>query len=318
MNKSKYILNSISVLSGEMIENQGEDSYSYKVSCTQGYAGVFDGCGGTGARRYEAFGSHTGAYIASRAAALSANEWWKQYHTSTLSADDLTGNIQKKLAVLKEKSSDSAGGIALKGSLISKSFPTTASLIAFDFQDDPLSTFIWAGDSRGYILDCYGLSQVTRDDIDGAADAYQNIESDARVSNVINADKPFVLHEKGIRMELPAVLITATDGCFSYYQTPMEFEYLLLSTLVNAKSIYDWEKKLSQYLSRQASDDYTLIALVCGFHKFKDIRAYFKDRLRELHNGCIGKIQQARKSGTDADIEALWEQYKGMYYRYEY
>ena len=48
---------------------EGEDSLSFDFRRDVGFMAVCDGCGGLGARRYPAFGQHTGAYVAARVAA---------------------------------------------------------------------------------------------------------------------------------------------------------------------------------------------------------------------------------------------------------
>lgn len=315
--KRTYTLNSFSVISGEMIDEKGEDSYSCKCTDKKGFIGVFDGCGGIGGKRYEKFDFHTGAYLASRAAALATHEWWSQYNTGELAITLLKENISDKLQILKKLGESVPGQISLKGSLSSKSFPTTASIVTYDFRGEPSCTFIWAGDSRGYILDKDGLCQVTKDDIDSDGDAYSNIEGDARLSNLISADKEYYLHEKKISLSAPCVLVSSTDGCFSYFQTPMEFEYLLLSTLMFSNSIYEWETKMKKYLYKQASDDYTMAVLICGFHKFKEIKLYFGNRFQRLKNYYINPLFTARKTNSDIDIGILWKEFRGLYYRYE-
>lgn len=107
--KRVYTLNSLSVISGEMIEGKGEDSYSYRCKEKKGFIGVFDGCGGIGGKRYERFDYHTGAYLASRGVALATLEWWSQYNTSELSIAPLIENISGKLQILK-KLGDSVAG----------------------------------------------------------------------------------------------------------------------------------------------------------------------------------------------------------------
>jgi len=315
--KINYLLSSFFVVSGEMIEGQGEDSYSYEHTANKGFVGVFDGCGGTGAKRYEKFNSYTGAYLASRMAAYATQEWWKASMGNDLNTDYLYENIQKRFYTLKKMSENNSANITLKGSLSSKTFPTTASIITYDFSKKPVCNYIWAGDSRGYILDRFGLCQVTQDDIDSGGDAYDNIENDARVNNVINADEVFFLNQKEIALHDPCIVFAATDGCFSYIHTPMEFEYLLLTTLLSSNSIYDWEIKLKRYLHKRASDDYTITVLICGFRKFKDIKLYYRERLHQLNREYISKLMTARNNGDTADIHMLWKQYKGLYYRYE-
>lgn len=316
-NKKNYSLSSFFMVAGEMIEGKGEDSYSYAYTDKKGFIGVFDGCGGTGSRRYPVFDSHTGAFLASRIAAYTTRKWWNISTDKNPDIHMLYEDLHENISVFKEIGEKNSHDKVLKGSLSEKTFPTTAVIITYDLSDKPLCKFIWAGDSRGYLLDRYGLCQVTDDDIDSDSDAYDNIESDARVNNVINADTEFYLHQKEVTLQEPCLVLAATDGCFSYIHTPMEFEHLLLSALCLSDSIYEWEKGLKQHLQRQASDDYTLAVLIFGFKKFKDIKSYYRKRLYTLNKEYISKLCAAKETGDNTCIDILWEQYKGWYYRYE-
>lgn len=317
--KNKFNVNIITTVAGEMIAGHGEDSYAYHYANKKGFVGVFDGCGGTGGKSYNAYGGYTGAYIASRVAAVSMLEWWKAGLTQALPVESLKSLIEKRLKTLKEKDTSAEQTGMLKGSLSKKDFPTTASAVTFDFTATPTCNFLWAGDSRGYVLDSKGLSQVTKDDVDADVDAFSNIESDARVSNVINAGVDFYINSKTISLNAPAIVFVATDGCFSYYETPMEFEHLMLSTLMAAESVADWEKKLNALLRAQASDDYTLGLIVCGFSRFKDIKPYFAPRYAHLKDHYMAKIKAARGGSQSGGgtVNTLWQEYKETYYRYE-
>ena len=46
----------------------GEDSFMRSLGADSAIVGVFDGCGGLGARTYPGLGKHTGAYLSARAA----------------------------------------------------------------------------------------------------------------------------------------------------------------------------------------------------------------------------------------------------------
>lgn len=315
--KKNYSLSSFFVVSGEMIDGKGEDSYSYEYTDKKGFIGVFDGCGGIGAKRYPFFNSHTGAFLASRIVAYTTQKWWNVSSAENPNINMLYEKLRENISVFKKIGEEQSQNTVLKGSLSEKSFPTTAVIITYDFTDKPICKYIWAGDSRGYLLDRYGLCQVTSDDIDSDGDAYENIEGDAKVKNVINADKEFHLNQKEITLSEPCIVFAATDGCFSYIHTPMEFEYLLLSSLCLSDSIYDWEKKLKLHLHKQASDDYTMTVLIFGFKRFKDIKSYYRKRLHKLKKEYISKLSLAREKDDSTKIDVLWKQYKGLYYRYE-
>ena len=310
MDNQQFSLNTLFVVSGEMISEHGEDFYSYKYSTSNGFIGVFDGCGGIGARKYPEFDNYTGAFLASRATALAALDWWTN---SNLSADCLKNTIVRNLSELKQQTSNN---LILKGSLSQKSFPTTASIISFDFSMKCQCDCFWIGDSRGYILDDTGLAQITKDDIDGNIDAFANINTDSCLKNVINADSPFEINHRMLTLNTPALLIVATDGCFAYYETPMEFEYAILSSLLKADSISDWKNNMHDIFQEQASDDYTLAIAVYGYRSYQELQEKLKSRHTFIHNTYILPLQNYREKEISLDVEHLWDEYRRSYYRY--
>ena len=52
------------------------------------------------------------------------------------------------------------------------------------------------------------------------------------------------INVKKIRIEHPCIIMAATDGCFGYLKSPMEFEKLLLDTLLAGESIVQWQNAL--------------------------------------------------------------------------
>ena len=207
-----------------------------------------------------------------------------------------------------------AGGIQIGGSL-RKSFPTTVSIVAMQplAQHALQCEFLWAGDSRGYILDQQGLSQLTRDDLDADVDAFENLQQDARLVNLANADRAFTVHCRQLTVQQPALILTATDGGFAYFKTPMEFEYVLLETLHQAHSPQDWEQRLDTILKSQAGDDYTLLIAGFGFRSFQQMQQHFDNRLAALKKRYIFPSVDA---APDV-LQALWLHYKKSYYRWD-
>ena len=107
--------------------------------------------------------------------------------------------------------------------------PTTISGITITNDEDCLSaTYIWGGDSRGYIIDANGISQVTEDDVN-SEDAFTNITDNSIMNNRIHGaarKELFTLHSTTINMKEKCILLCATDGCYDYFNSPMVFEYL--------------------------------------------------------------------------------------------
>ena len=228
----------------EKIPENGEDSYLYLFLKKTGVVGVFDGCGGSGARQYERFKRKTGAYMASRTVSAAFRDWFVEFmEGNTSDSKNYSELLQRIVEYLSICQKIGGSATALKGSL-AKIFPTTAAVITFIEDSAGINaTCLWAGDSRCYLLDTEGLKQLTEDDL-GGFDAMENLSADGVLTNTISLSKKFEIHQKNLTVSGPAILFTATDGCFGYVSTPMEFEHLLLDTLLKSKSVEEWEKIL--------------------------------------------------------------------------
>ena len=309
-------LDCIAVVFKEKIEGLGEDSFCYAVNENGTMLGVFDGCGGAGAKEYPAFGNKSGAYMASRAAAGAARNWFTQTYTRSEAdtarcAGTLKEAINAALAVCKDNCGAGAG-TKMKGSLF-KAFPTTAAIaICSSESGEMYADIFWAGDSRVYMLDGCGLAQLTADDLSGDIDAYENISNDAVLTNVINSSADFTIHSRRVRLNMPCVVFCASDGCFGYIPSPMEFEYMLLDALDRAASVTEWEDLIGGQLAETSGDDYTLAAGVFGYGSFDALKEHFSARAEELYRSYIEPLE----SGGTSTADELWQEYRENYYRF--
>ena len=295
----------------EKIAGNGEDSYLYFADRNGGIAGVFDGCGGSGAKRYEKFQGKTGAYMASRAVSGATKDWFQSVLNGEDSADNAE-SLKIKIKTYLELCKKIGGSkSAFKGSL-SKDFPTTAAVIlATAAKEQVQATCMWAGDSRCYKLDSEGLKQLTEDDIAGF-DAMENLSADAAITNAISASKDFLIHQKAITLSTPCILFAATDGCFGYFSTPMEFEFLLLSTLLEADTVAEWEAKISAVLQEVAGDDYTISGMSLGFGTFANLKKAFIKRCDYLSEHYISGLQEK----SQEEKVSMWQIYRINYSEY--
>ncbi|MDD3219251.1 MAG: hypothetical protein PHC41_10565 [Lachnospiraceae bacterium] len=297
----------------EKIPDKGEDSYLLSLNEKAGVVGVFDGCGGIGARRYQEYESRTGAYIASRAVAEGVYNWFQQFYDhlpkgNSHYSEQIKAVIDKQLQLY---SSGVQKKSVLKGGM-QKEFPTTVSMCVIKPVKNKIAlNFLWSGDSRGYMLGKTGLYQITKDDVDGE-NAMSNIKNDGVLTNVVSASKPYVLHEKVVMLSNPAMVITATDGCFGYLPSPMDFEFCILDSLMAAENMLEWKDNLKSVFKEFTGDDYTFCAVLLNFSGFSDIKAYYKKRYEEMTE----KYMIPLKNAEDEQKDELWDTYRKTYEKY--
>lgn len=311
-------------LSVPVIKDQGEDaggSYLSEDGCT---FAVFDGCGGSGGKKYAAFNGKTGAYISSRICCRTYFRWYRWFlkQNVVLGGETIGGQLplmkkqfQRILGnCLKYASSYEHGEDEVSGTLI-KDFPTTMSAVLCDYYDDIFSAgFIWAGNSRSYILRQNGIAQVTVDDIVGTGDAMDCLRKDPPLSNFLSADGGFELRGIHYELALPVILITATDGCFDYFPSPMHFEYMLVSMMAEAHSYDEWRRGLQSILTKNSADDFSMVIGCFGYVDFETMKNGFQPRLRYLWQNYIEPLTRDYESQADA----LWMKYKPGYYRRDF
>ena len=336
-------------------EGAGEDAPPIAISDhpTRGLIGVFDGLGGAGGETVELDDgpARTNAWMASRRASDIMLEVYKQLigrmHTaqSAPNSGDLSGqNVELsenrppfdfteelKRALHEDltryAAEIGAGGSGRLKSKLIKTLPTTMAICMFDLSSREY-TAIWAGDSRVYCLNPnrdVGLQQVTTDHLKTNPDAMQNLTRDAIMSNCVSASADFVLEERQLTMPSPCVLIAATDGCFGYVHTPLQFEYMLLSSMQEAQSFPEWGERLKAAIIQVTGDDATLAAFAIGWPDFATCRKHFEDRFqwcakrvnaldakRDLAGRLEKDLGQAREELATL-LQEQWEEYRRVY-----
>lgn len=298
------------LICNDKIEGKGEDSGFEAYTCEAGIMGAFDGCGGLGAKKCAAISDKTEAYLASRAVGGAVKQW---FYSNALdgycwNVGTLKEQIVSNLELCQSHSGES--GLKLRGSMM-RPFPSTIAMITFQIAERKLlSHHIWAGDSRTYVLDKNGLGQISSDDIKGE-DAMSNLTRDGALTNMISVDKHFELHSAKYVPMHPCIMFCATDGCFGYVSSPMEFELMILSTLVNADNVDAWKKELSKDIFNRSGDDQTIAIAAFGFEDFAELKSYYEDRYQ-----AIKKIVDKFDNGNPDEKEMIWETYKPNYYRH--
>ena len=311
-------VDSIFVVGGEMIDNNGEDSFAYALNDECGFIGVFDGCGGIGSRKYEVYSDKTGAYIASHVCSETMLDWFGEFSASgrEISANNIKyicDSLKERFTNELDSYEDEAGAVAIKGSL-AKKLPTTASLVMFTSNDSKMyAAYVWAGDSRGFVLNESGLTQVTTDDIEVEGDAMENLSNDSKLTNMVCAGGDFHFNNRILTDVDKGMFITATDGFFSYFSTPMEFEFMIVDTLLVSDSVASWKVNLCEFIKKYTADDYTMGVTVFGYKSFKALKKAYVSR----HAFLVERYIKPLETLSDEEKVALWNEYKTNYYRGE-
>jgi hypothetical protein len=302
----------------EAVPEEGEDATTAGVNAQGGFLCVADGCGGLGARRAGMPAGRTEAYHAARIAAECARDWAELLTGKPLPAcaaearepaQALETLLTTRLSAFRALHPATAPS-AVIATRFARSMPA-ALCVALAQTAGPCAlraAFFWAGDCRGYALTPAGLCLCTSDHLAGSPDPMENLLRDARLSNLVSADGNFRIDAFGAELPLPCVLLTVTDGAYSYLPTPMEFEFLLLSTLCKAVNLRSWKRRLLGALSRVAGDDATLSLACYGFESFSMLQAAFAPRRKLLQTAFITPVR--RRRFTPAYTGERWAEYR--------
>jgi len=302
----------------EKVPGQGEDSFCYSFCDTAGLLGAFDGCGGVGARTHAFYSGHTEAYMASRFCAGVFYDYFRKSFPCAQNAMNLTKEvfaprISQRLIDFEPPKDET--GFLIKGSSV-RTLPSTAAVALIQKNKDGSMwvTAIWAGDSRVYVMDSNGLAQLTIDDTT-VTDPMVNIYEDGILKNILCSDKPVNLHCKTVEMCGPFIVFSATDGCFGYLSTPMEFEGVLLETLLKTNCVADWESGLEKTIGSVAGDDHTLCLAAYGYGSYQNLQESFTDRYSHLEKNYLIPVANIPVENRE-DRFALWNSYRDNYMRY--
>jgi hypothetical protein len=319
------------------VAGQGEDADPIlRVGPDLGLLAVFDGMGGAGGTVYETpDGPRTGAYLAARVARDAVERRMLELigpawildgpATAEELATTLRAALADRLTELKAPTS------ALRSKLV-RALPTTMALVALQRMETGGSTYachaFWAGDSRAYVLHPeHGISQLTTDDLRSGGDALHNLTDDSPMSNTVSADTEFAIRHRQVELAVPFIAVAATDGCFHYVRSPMHFEHLLLSTLLDAKDPDDWRSALQTRIAAVTGDDAAMALLGLGAD-LDGFRELFAARAAELNERYVAPLdalddEVARAEQALAELRQrraarkteLWRDYKPGYER---
>ena len=302
---------------GEINHGRGEDAAVHNLgNDSDFFFAVMDGCGGAGGKQYAKASDWTGAKLSATHVGQILFDWFTCPANRELPLLQARDSI--KNAIVGELSSVEkyvSGGDTMILSSLSRILPTTLVMVTGHQTDKEtiVLRYYWVGDTRGYILysdgSDAGLRQITRDDIRDDLDPYEDLTKDGLLKNMINLSKDFPIHSIERTVSRRCLVFAATDGCFSYFRSPIELEWTLLDTLENSAAPQEWEESLSNRLGALSQDDYTLSLVALKFADFKDIKSAFRARWKALR-GVVETIDHAT---TPEDYFAVWEKYRPLF-----
>lgn len=292
-----------------VLPENGEDCFGLVGKALLSAACVADGCGGLGSRRYPALDNRTGAYAAARLAVHVFKKWVDEY--SSIPSDEAVKSLEEKLEQTFQRTAAekcAVEGIRIVGSM-QRRLPTTFCAALMGEED---VCFLWAGDSRGYVLDADGLHQCTGDHLKGVADPFENLYLDRPLSRYLSADTEMKLDISRIKLlRKPCAVILATDGVYGALPTPMEMEMLLWDTLKGASDWNGWKQKLKKVVAHNAQDDATLVVIPCGTNDFAVFTQALLPRRDALQKQFITPVR--RKKGNMDFARERWQSYRENY-----
>lgn len=169
--------------------------------------------------------------------------------------------------------------------------PTTLAMALYRECEDMIDVFvIWAGDSRVYLLSPdWGLQQITRDDVEGEFDAMSSLGTSNMNNSISGEGKDrFVLNYS--RYSFPnqngMILFAASDGCFDYLATPMDFEYLLERSIgemsQNDELCLIGDNISKFYQGNQLKDDTTIAGVIFGNLNCRELKERYENRFCQV------------------------------------
>ncbi|WKX73097.1 serine/threonine protein phosphatase [Streptomyces sp. XD-27] len=304
----------------ERVPGRGEDAepfVAHHFGTAQGLVAVFDGSGGSGSSpvwQAPDGETRTGAWVGSRVARLATDCWF--HDVVAEDQDNAPGQLRDYLEYFLSSAPQRRSKIVGR---MRRQLPTTLAAVRYELRGESAECqALWAGDSRAYTLrPDRGLCVLTRDHTE-EHDALKLLRSDPPMTNSVCADREFEIDSQRMAFPLPCVLLAATDGFFGYVQTPGDFEWLLLDTLMRARTPVEWADLLRREVQGYTADDASLALVALGYRDLSQIRAAFADRHDTMtkHYARTRPPAAATAAETRGWQDAAWQAYRTDYETY--
>ena len=251
---------------------------------------VCDGLGGTGQTKHKIGDQYyTRAYIGSRCVSDAIKKYCDEQQRE-LWTDDIATMTKKLKQYLASQLEACIQGYKLEKSLggnMIELLPTTLAMAIFRKNGGFLDVrVIWAGDSRVYLLTPVdGLSRLSEDDVDGEFDAMKAL-GQSNMNNNVTGEGMDRFHLNYAEYKIPIqegfILFAASDGCFDYIESPMQFEYKLLAA---TQQVFEDDPSVlgeciaENYQGENCKDDTTIAGVVIQTNQEKTVSELYKARI---------------------------------------
>lgn len=158
--------------------------------------------------------------------------------------------------------------------------------------------YLWAGDSRGYVLDKDGLAQNTDDH-----------ERGETMYNLISLTNPFKLETRYQTFKKPCILFNATDGVYkcACFASPLDLEYLMLDTICQSTNFEMVARIFNEFMKEEGKhdDSNTIALLTFGYSDFAQVAKDAAKRKDYIDKNIVKRLPDIFTRNYDEELETL-------------
>lgn len=203
--------------------------------------------------------------------------------------------ICKKLGKLAENM-----GLVLESKITGSYLLPTTLVVALtnETEKEVEVIYLWAGDSRGYVLDKDGLAQNTDDH-----------EKGETMYNLISLTKPFKLETRYQTFKKPCILFNATDGVYkcTCFASPLDLEYLMLDTICQSTNFEMVARIFNEFMKEEGNhdDSNTIALLTFGYSDFAQVVKDAAKRKEYIDKNIVKRLPDIFTRNYDEELETL-------------
>ena len=279
------------------------------------YLIVCDGLGAGGQNKHTINGeTHSSAYFGSRLLSKICDEFYKENYDAIFDSIQNKENLSHIVNCLKTTIKAQLDEYVeqhklvktIKGKSI-KMLPSTLSSMLFKDNGEYIDVVvISAGDTRAFVLTAQkGLQQISKDDVDEDVDAF---EKATIVNNNICQDRDFTLNYRCYQIKKPCILFVCSDGCYDYFSSPMEVEYIIeavISKWFNSEKINSgsFGDILGDFIAKHSGlqDDCSMAGVFIDYKDEAVVRSEYIARAREIETKFVRPFKTLDRDSKQND-----------------